>query len=78
MHALVQRLISLLMIQTITYPCLPTIILTLQARKDNVAVKYGNQLTNVCISSGLRIVNGRIFGDTVGQLTCHTSTMAVV
>ena len=32
---------------------------------------YCNDLLNLCIGGGLRILNGRITGDYLGQLTCH-------
>ena len=32
---------------------------------------YGKQLIDLCISSGLKIANGRLFDDSNGQFTCH-------
>ena len=32
---------------------------------------HGKQLLELCISSGLRILNGRSFGDSNGNFTCH-------
>ena len=32
---------------------------------------YGNSLIDLCISSGLRILNGRTIGDFFGKFTCH-------
>jgi hypothetical protein len=31
----------------------------------------GSELLDLCISSGLRILNGRKVGDTLGCFTCH-------
>ena len=33
--------------------------------------KYGKQLIDMCISTGLKIANGRVFGDPCGNFTCH-------
>jgi hypothetical protein len=33
--------------------------------------KRGRELTQLCVTSRLRIVNGRTFGDSGGKLTCH-------
>ena len=38
---------------------------------DKVANRYGNLLLELCVSSGLRILNGRMVGDTLGKFTCH-------
>ncbi len=32
---------------------------------------YGNNLIELCIATGLKIANGRIFGYTIGKFTCH-------
>ena len=32
---------------------------------------YGKQLIDLCISASLKIVNGRMIGDTQGKYTCH-------
>ena len=32
---------------------------------------YGKRLIELCVSSGLKVVNGRIFGDPLGKFTCH-------
>ena len=32
---------------------------------------YGNNLLNLCKVSGLRILNGRKLGDSLGKFTCH-------
>lgn len=39
--------------------------------QDKTANNYGKSLLNVCQSSGMRILNGRYIGDSLGQLTCH-------
>ena len=31
----------------------------------------GRQLIETCVQSGMRILNGRIFGDTIGKYTSH-------
>lgn len=38
---------------------------------DQVISSRGRQLIELCIQSGLRILNGRIFGDSFGQYTSH-------
>ncbi len=32
---------------------------------------YGNNLIELCIATGLKIANGRIFGYTIGKFTCY-------
>jgi len=39
--------------------------------EDNVLNDRGSALLDLCISAGLRILNGRMPGDSVGYLTCH-------
>ena len=40
---------------------------------DNGTNRFGDLLLNLCKSSSLRIVNGRLFNDkTVGKMTCYT------
>jgi exonuclease III len=48
---------------------------------DNSRVDdHGKQLLSLCRSSGLRIVNGRILGDSLGNYTCfsHTGSPSVI
>ena len=33
---------------------------------------HSSALTDICIQSGIRILNGRTIGDLMGQLTSHT------
>ena len=33
--------------------------------------EYGKNLIDLCISAGLRILNGRTLGDSIGKYTCH-------
>ena len=40
---------------------------------DKVTNSQGNNLLDLCISSQLRILNGRYFGDILGNYTCMTS-----
>ena len=39
---------------------------------DNTTTARGKELNELCIQSGLRILNGRVVGDLTGQFTCHT------
>ena len=39
--------------------------------QDKTCQAYGKTLLNVCKSSGLRILNGRVLGDSLGKVTCH-------
>lgn len=39
---------------------------------DEVLTTRGKNLNEICIQSGLRILNGRVQGDFIGQLTCFT------
>ena len=45
--------------------------------KDTIKIKKidsrGKDLIDLCISNQLRIVNGRVLGDTFGNFTCYTS-----
>ena len=45
-------------------------------RRNNLDIKgvdhHGNQLPELCRSSDMRIVNGRVFGDTLGYHTCFS------
>ena len=36
-----------------------------------VTCHFGKQLIDLCIAAGLKILNGRTFGDAVGSFTCH-------
>ena len=45
--------------------------LVVRKSKDKILCSRGRQLLSLCISSGLRILNGRTFGDLNGALTCH-------
>ena len=38
---------------------------------DKVKCGYGEHLMDTCRSLNLKILNGRILGDTPGRLTCH-------
>jgi hypothetical protein len=38
---------------------------------SNIHCKYGKQLIEMCVATGLKIVNGRVFGDPCGKFTCH-------
>ena len=40
--------------------------------KDKYTNYQGRQLLDMCLSSGLRIVNGRLKGDVQGNYTCYT------
>jgi hypothetical protein len=40
--------------------------------QDKECKGRGNELLNLCISAKLRILNGRVFGDSQGKFTCHT------
>ena len=39
---------------------------------DETVCPRGATLTDNCIQSGIRILNGRVTGDWLDQLTCHT------
>jgi hypothetical protein len=39
--------------------------------RDNTIDSRGKDLLEICISHKLRIINGRIFGDSFGKFTCH-------
>jgi hypothetical protein len=39
--------------------------------KDNILISRGRQLNELCIQMGLRILNGRFFGDSLGQFTSY-------
>ena len=44
-----------------------------RASKDKTTNSYGKELLDLCISSELRIVNGRVGSDKdKGDFTCHT------
>ena len=38
---------------------------------DKVVNAFGRKLLELCSMAGIRIVNGRIFGDSMGKKTCH-------
>lgn len=46
--------------------------------EDNKLDDRGKQLNDLCISSGLRILNGRSLGDLFGKFTCQTPNGASV
>ena len=39
---------------------------------DETVCPRGATLTDICIQSGIRILNSHVTGDWLGQLTCHT------
>ena len=39
--------------------------------KEQSTNSYGKQITDLCISAKLRILNGRTLGDTMGRITCY-------
>jgi hypothetical protein len=51
--------------------------LTNRFLKDTIKIKKldsrGKDLIDLCISSQLRFVNGRVLGDTFGNFTCYTT-----
>ena len=49
----------------------PDISITSRTSMDTVTSSRGKQLNEMCIQSGLRILNGRHFGDSLGQYTSH-------
>ena len=38
---------------------------------DSIVNQFGERLVELCRMSGVRIVNGRKFGDSTGKKTCH-------
>lgn len=40
---------------------------------DKIINKQGKELINLCVSSRLRILNGRYLGDSFGHYTCYTT-----
>ncbi|CAG2186361.1 unnamed protein product [Mytilus edulis] len=40
--------------------------------QDSILSKRGKTLNDLCVQTGIRILNGRTPGDYIGQLTCHT------
>lgn len=42
-----------------------------RVNQDKVCRRYGRALLDLCKSCGLRILNGRTIGDSLGNLTCH-------
>lgn len=51
----------------------PDTIITKRTCKDNTYDERGKQLIELCIASGMRILNGRFVGDSQGYFTCHKS-----
>jgi len=45
--------------------------LPIRSNQDTITNERGLHILDVCISSGLRILNGRKPGDTLGYFTCH-------
>ncbi|CAG2252555.1 unnamed protein product [Mytilus edulis] len=50
----------------------PDLNLPVRYSMDEVLSTRGKSLNEICIQSGLRILNGRTPGDFTGQLTCYT------
>jgi hypothetical protein len=50
----------------------PDINLYTRHSKDSVLSTRGKTLNELCIHTGLRILNGRISGDIMGEFTCFT------
>ena len=76
MPELALRMISYIKIVIIFFPCLNDIILTNRFLKHTIKIKKldskRKDLIYLCISNQLRIVNGRVLGDTFGNFTCYT------
>ena len=51
--------------------CYDTKCVPRKSQDSVVTCSYCKQLIDLCISSGLKIVNGRLLGDPVGRYTCH-------
>lgn len=45
--------------------------MTERTNQDKTTNKRGEQLLDLCIAARLRMLNGRIAGDTLGSFTCH-------
>ena len=43
----------------------------LRNSQDNILCQRGKKVIDLCLSAQLRIVNGRVIGDSLGQYTCH-------
>ena len=39
--------------------------------RDGVVLPRGRALNDICVQTGIRILNGRCIGDTIGNYTCH-------
>lgn len=50
----------------------PDIDIPTRFSQDMTTTARGKDLNDICIQSGLRILNGRTLGDLTGQFTCHT------
>lgn len=50
----------------------PDINVPVRFSMDETISSRGKYLNNICIETGLRILNGRTTGDSIGQLTCYT------
>ena len=46
---------------------------TLRNSMDKTTNSHGKELLNLCVSSRLRILNGRYLGDSLGHFTCYTT-----
>ena len=46
--------------------------------RDGVVNTYGRALVDLCCGNDLVVLNGRMKGDSLGQLTCHTYNGASV
>ncbi len=49
----------------------PDTVLPKRFCQDNECDARGKQLLSLCIASGIRILNGRFIGDSLGYYTCH-------
>lgn len=46
-------------------------LMTPRLNRDKICNNYKSKLLELCIASGIRILNGRTIGDCFGELTCH-------
>ena len=58
--------------------CHPDINIPIRFSSDNIVSTRGKILNDLCIQTGLRILNGRTTGDLTGQLTCYTPNVCSV
>ena len=49
----------------------PDNLIDIRYSKDSVLNSRGKELNDLCVQTGLRILNGRVRGDYIGELTCH-------